>query len=86
MLTVVLEASDGCGATGGADSLSLIDEILREGARRMLAQALQSEVDAYLDPFVGEREPGQAVISDDLQSLRYCPCPVGYAPHTQIGQ
>ena len=34
----------------------LVDEILREGARRMLAQALQSEVDAYLDRFVGERD------------------------------
>ena len=56
MLTVVLEESDGCGASGGADSLSLIDEILREGARRMLAQALQSEVDAYIDRFVGERD------------------------------
>ena len=56
MLTVVLEEFDGCGATGGADSLSLIDEILREGARRMLAQALQSEVDAYIDRFVGERD------------------------------
>ena len=56
MLTVVLDESDGCGATGGADSLSLIDEILREGARRMLAQALQSEVDAYIDRFVGERD------------------------------
>jgi hypothetical protein len=27
---------------------SLIDEIVREGARRMLAQALQAEVDAYI--------------------------------------
>ncbi|MCA1821324.1 MAG: IS256 family transposase [Pseudonocardia sp.] len=36
--------------------MSLIDEILREGARRMLAQALQSEVDAYIDRFVGERD------------------------------
>jgi transposase-like protein len=56
VLTVVVEESDGCGATGGADSSSLIDEILREGARRMLAQALQSEVDAYIDRFVGERD------------------------------
>src|SRR5918911_4076655 len=56
VLTVVLDESDGCGATGGADSLSLIDEILRQGARRMLAQALQSEVDADIDRFVGERD------------------------------
>jgi transposase-like protein len=34
----------------------LIDEIIRQGARRMLAEALQSEVDAYIDRFVGERD------------------------------
>ena len=38
---------------GGA---SLIDEIVREGARRMLAEALQAEVDAYIARFVGERD------------------------------
>ncbi|HEX8936469.1 MAG TPA: IS256 family transposase [Pseudonocardiaceae bacterium] len=38
------------------DSSSLIDEIIRQGARRMLAEALQSEVDAYLDRFVAERD------------------------------
>ena len=27
---------------------ALIDEIVREGARRMLAEALQAEVDAYI--------------------------------------
>ena len=31
-----------------AGSSSLIDEIVREGARRMLAEALQAEVDAYI--------------------------------------
>jgi hypothetical protein len=34
----------------------LIDEIVRQGARRMLAEALLSEVDAYIDRFVGERD------------------------------
>jgi transposase-like protein len=34
----------------------LIDEIVREGARRMLAEALQAEVDAYIARFVGERD------------------------------
>ena len=28
--------------------MSLIDNLVREGARRMLAQALEAEVDAYL--------------------------------------
>jgi hypothetical protein len=35
---------------------SLIDEIVREGARRMLAEALQAEVDAYIAQFAGERD------------------------------
>ena len=34
----------------------MIDEIVREGARRMLAEALQAEVDAYVARFVGERD------------------------------
>ena len=46
MLTVV--PGDGSGHEAGKDgSSSLIDEIVREGARRMLAEALQSEVDSY---------------------------------------
>ena len=35
---------------------SPIDEIVREGARRMLAEALQAEVDAYIAAFASERE------------------------------
>src|SRR3954463_5859704 len=38
------------------DSAVLIDELVREGARRMLAEALQAEVDAYIAQFVGERD------------------------------
>jgi transposase-like protein len=54
MLTVV---ADGCpGHEGGKDaSPSLIDEIVREGARRMLAEALRAEVDAYIAAFAAER-------------------------------
>ena len=55
MLTVV--PGDGSGHEGGKDgSPSLIDEIVREGARRMLAEALQAEVDAYIARFAGERD------------------------------
>jgi transposase-like protein len=36
--------------------VALIDEIVREGARRMLAEALQAEVDAYIAQFTGERD------------------------------
>jgi putative transposase len=54
MLTVV--PGDGSGHEGGKDSSSLIDEIVREGARRMLAGALQAEVDAYIAAHAAERD------------------------------
>ena len=55
MLTVV--PGEGSGHEGGKDgSRSLIDEIVREGARRMLAEALAAEVDAYIAQFTGERD------------------------------
>jgi hypothetical protein len=55
MLTVV--PGEGSGREGGKDgSPSLIDEIVREGARRMLAEALQAEVDAYIAAFAAERD------------------------------
>ena len=55
MLTVV---PDGCPEHAGVQdgSPSLIDEIVREGARRMLAEALQAEVDAYIAAFAAERD------------------------------
>ena len=55
MLTVV--PGEGPGHEGGEDgSRSLIDEIVREGARRMLAEALAAEVDAYIAQFTAERD------------------------------
>ena len=55
MLTVV--PGDGSGEEGAKDgSPSLIDEIVREGARRMLAEALQAEVDAYIAAHAAERD------------------------------
>jgi len=63
MLTVV---PDGCpGHDGGKDdaSPSLIDEIVREGARRMLAEALRAEVDACVAAFAGQRgEDGRRLV------------------------
>ncbi|SCF14232.1 hypothetical protein GA0070558_1331, partial [Micromonospora haikouensis] len=35
---------------------SLIDEIVRDGARRMLAAALEAEVAAYVAAHAGERD------------------------------
>ncbi|MGH3826957.1 MAG: IS256 family transposase [Pseudonocardiaceae bacterium] len=44
-------------ATGGGGAVvSVIDQIVRDGARRMLAEALQAEVDAYIAQFTGERD------------------------------
>ncbi|QKG20076.1 IS256 family transposase [Actinomadura verrucosospora] len=56
MLTVVPGPSDREPAEGAGGSSSLIDEIVREGACRMLAEALQAEVDAYIARFVDERD------------------------------
>src|SRR6266516_1702386 len=39
-----------------AGSPSLIDEIVREGTRRMLAEALPAEVDAYIAAHAAERD------------------------------
>ena len=52
MLTVV---PDPAGRDSSAPA-SLIDEIVREGARRMLAEALAAEVDAYVARFAAERD------------------------------
>lgn len=54
MLSVVPGSSDS--GDEGSSAGSLIDQLVREGARRMLAEALQAEVDAYIAQFVGERD------------------------------
>jgi len=55
MLTVV--PGEGSGHDDRkSGSPSLIDEIVRAGARRMLAEALQAEVDAYIARFADERD------------------------------
>lgn len=59
MFTVVPEQVVGDARTGGVElgeSSSVIDDIVREGARRMLAEALQAEVDAYIAQFSAERD------------------------------
>jgi len=43
-------------ADGSTLNGSLIDEIVREGARRMLAAALEAEVDAYIAELANERD------------------------------
>jgi transposase-like protein len=47
-----------------ADGRSMLDEICREGAHRMLAAALEAEVDAYLAECLGERdEDGRRLVT-----------------------
>ena len=55
MLTVVPGAAD-ADDPRRPEGVALIDEIVREGARRMLAEALQAEVDAYIAAFRDERD------------------------------
>src|SRR3954452_18230756 len=55
VLTVVPGAAD-ADDPRRPDSGAFIDEIVREGARRMLAEALQAEVDAYIAAFRHERD------------------------------
>jgi putative transposase len=52
VLTVVNSGEDA--PAGPVDGGSLIDEIVREGARRMLAAALEAEVAAYIAAHAGE--------------------------------
>ena len=51
MLTIVPGAVDADDPRRLEGASSLIDEIVREGARRMLAEALQAEVDDYIARF-----------------------------------
>jgi putative transposase len=50
MLKVVADESS------GAELAASLDEIVREGARRMLVAALEAEVEAYTAAFAGERD------------------------------
>ena len=68
MLTVVSDSADRDGTTRLLRS-SLIDEIVRAGARRMLAEALQAEVDAYIARFA-RRTRRERAAAGGAQRLR----------------
>ena len=53
LLTVVHDADCANGNDGGGRR-SLLDEIVRDGARQMLAAALKAEVTAYIDAHADE--------------------------------
>ncbi|MGH2970060.1 MAG: IS256 family transposase [Solirubrobacteraceae bacterium] len=54
MLKVVHEGSESNATSAAAARSSLLDEIVRDGARQMLAAALQAEVAAYIEANRGE--------------------------------
>jgi predicted amidohydrolase len=56
MLTVVPGPTSDDNDRPATSETSLIDQIVREGARRMLAEALQAEVDAYIAAFTDQRD------------------------------
>jgi len=59
MFTVVPEPAAGVDRIGSVqlgESSSLIDDLVRQGARRMLAQALQDEVEERIARFADERD------------------------------
>ena len=55
MLKVVHDAAEFTGSDVD-HGRSLLDGIVREGARQMLAAALQAEVAAYIEAFADERD------------------------------
>ena len=59
MFTVVPEPAAGVDRTGSiqlGESSSLIDDLVRQGARRMLAEALEAEVEERIARFADERD------------------------------
>ncbi len=63
MLKVVHEESESTAHVPAGVGVSLLDELVRDGARVMLAAALQAEVAAYVDAHAGEvDEAGHRVV------------------------
>ena len=56
MLTVVHDGAEANDNTDSGAGRSLLDEIVRDGARQMLAAALQAEVAAYVAQFADQRD------------------------------
>ena len=56
MLKVVHEESESTAHVPAGVGVSLLDELVRDGARVMLAAALQAEVAAYVEAHCGERD------------------------------
>ncbi len=61
MLTVV-HGTESANEDGGGEGRSLLDEIVRDGARQMLAAALQAEVAAYVEDFADLLDEGTVTL------------------------
>jgi hypothetical protein len=59
---------------GLTESGSLVDEIVREGARRMPAAALEAEVNQYIAELTAETDERSPAESDLLQNSGQEPC------------
>jgi hypothetical protein len=77
--TPVLNVVPDPAGRGSSAASSLIDEIVREGARRMLAEALQAEVGAYIAGLAGERDENgrRLVVRDGYHEPREVPTSAG---------
>jgi hypothetical protein len=68
-------------SSAGTASASLIDQLVREGARKMLAAALQAEVDAYIAAFADERdEHGRRLV---VRNGSHCKEALAHGLHTE---
>ena len=65
----------------------MIDEIVREGARRLSAQALQAEVDDYIARFAAERDEGgrRLVVRNGSHQARQVLTSAGTTPNGRGG-
>ena len=63
MLKVVDEENESNAHAPAAVGGSLLDELVRDGARAMLAAALQAEVAAYVNAFADQLDEGRRVES-----------------------
>ena len=68
VLTVVPGAPDADGPRR-PDGVALIDELVREGARRMLAVALQAEVDDYIARFSDGKAPANGPVEPEVTQV-----------------
>ena len=85
MLKVVQEESESNKHAPAAVGGSLLDELVRDGARAMLAAALQAEIAAYVDAFADELDQGghRLVVRNGYHAEREVSTAAGAVPVRQ---